>query len=49
LCPDVEEVDTRKGNFEDEDGSHGVEYDLEGAEEGLAKDGVEEESLSGGG
>ena len=42
-------MDGREGDFEDEDGPHSVEYDLKGAEEGLAEDGVEEEGLEGGG
>jgi hypothetical protein len=33
LGSDVEDVDTGKGHFVDEDGPDGVEEDLEGAEE----------------
>lgn len=46
---DVEEVDPREGEFVNHHGAEGVEEDLEGAEEGFAKDRVEEESLEGGG
>ena len=49
LRADIQEVDARERYFEDEDRSHGIEDDLEGAEEGLAKDGVEEEGFKGGG
>ena len=49
LRPDVQEVDARERYFEDEDRSHGIEDDLKGAEEGLAKDRVEEEGFEGGG
>ena len=49
LSEDVEEVDGREGDFVDEHGPHGVEEDLEGAEEGFAQEGVEEEGFEGGG
>ena len=40
LRADIQEVDARERYFEDEDRSHGIEDDLEGAEEGLAQEGV---------
>lgn len=49
LDGDVEEVDRGEGDAVDGHGAEGVEEDLEGAEEGLAEDGVEDESLEGGG
>ena len=44
----VERVDARQGDLVDHHGPQGVEEDLEGAEEGLAQDGVEEDGLEGG-
>lgn len=49
LGDDVEQVDLGEGQAVDEHGSEGVEEDLEGAEEGLARDRVKEEGLEGGG
>ena len=42
-------MDGGEGDFIDEDGTHGVEEDLEGAEEGFSEDGVEEYGFEGGG
>ena len=36
LGEDIEDVDGGEGNGVDENGSHGVEEDLEGAEKGLS-------------
>lgn len=49
LDDDVEEVDARQGHAVDGHRAEGVEEDLEGAEERLAEDGVEEDCLEGGG
>jgi len=49
LGEDVEEVDVCEGELVDEHGAEGVEEDLEGAEEGFAEEGVEEEDFEGGG
>lgn len=49
LGGDVGGRDPGEGDAVDAHGPHGVEEDLEGAEEGLAEDGVEEEGLEGGG
>ena len=49
LYEDVESVDTCQGDSVDGHGADGVEEDLEGAEECLAENGVEHESLEGGG
>ncbi len=46
---DVYEVDGGEGDLVDEHGAHGVEEDLEGTEEGLAEEGVEENSFEAGG
>ena len=46
---DVEEVDGGEGGAVDEHGAQGVEEDLEGAEEGLAEEGVQEEGFDCGG
>lgn len=42
-------MDGGEGRAVDEHGTEGVEEDLESAEEGLAEEGVEEESFDGGG
>ena len=42
-------MDGREGHDIDEDGADGIEEDLEGTEEGLSEEGVEEESLKAGG
>lgn len=47
LGADVDEMDSCEGDFEDEYRPYGVEEDLEGAEEGLAEDRIEEEGLEG--
>ena len=47
LSDDVEEVDLGQWELVDHHGTEGVEEDLEGAEEGLAEDGVEEEGFKG--
>lgn len=44
---DVDDVDAGERHLEDEDGADGVEEDLEGAEEGFAKDRVEEYGFNG--
>jgi hypothetical protein len=49
LGGDVDEVDAGERHFVDKEGADGVEEDLEGAEEGFAKDGVEEYSFKGSG
>ena len=49
MCQDVSEVDACEGDFVDEDGADGVEQDLEGAEEGLSEEGIEEYCFEGGG
>lgn len=49
LYEDVEGVNAGQGDSVDGHGADGVEEDLEGAEECLAEDGVEYESLEGGG
>lgn len=49
LDEDVGEMDTSEGYFVDEDGTDGVEEDLEGAEKGFSEDGVEEYGFEGGG
>ncbi len=49
LSYNVEEVDVGQWELVDHHGAEGVEEDLEGAEEGLAEDGVEEEGFEGGG
>ena len=49
LSEDVEEVQAGEGEGVDHHGAEGVEQDLEGAEEGFTKEGVEEEGLEGGG
>lgn len=49
LGKDVDEVDTGEGDFIHEDGADGVEEDLEGAEEGFTKEGVEEDCFEGSG
>lgn len=49
LDEEVEGVDGGEGRAVDEHGAQGVEEDLEGAEEGLAEEGVEEEGFDGGG
>lgn len=49
LGGDVEEVDRGERDGVHEDGSHGVEEDLEGAEEGFAQDRVEEDGFERGG
>ena len=49
LGEDVEEVELGKRDLVDHHGTESVEEDLEGAEEGLAEDGVEEEGFDGGG
>ena len=49
LGKDVEEVELRERELVDEHGTEGVEEDLEGAEEGFAEDGVEEEGFQCGG
>ena len=41
-------MDLREWELVDHHGADGVEEDLEGAEKGLSKDGVEEESLERG-
>lgn len=43
----VEEVYPGEGDLENTHGPDGVEEDLEGAEEGLAQDGVEDDGLDG--
>ena len=48
LRGDVEEVQLRDGELVDEHGAEGVEDYLEGAEEGLPQDGVEEYGFEGG-
>jgi len=45
LHDQVQDVDIRKGRAVNEHGPEGVEEDLEGAEEGLAQQGVEEEGF----
>lgn len=47
LSCDVEHVDGGEGHGVHEDGPDGVEENLEGAEEGLAKEGVEEDGFKG--
>lgn len=42
-------MDPGQGQLVDHHGPQGVEEDLEGAEEGFAGDGVEEEGFEGGG
>lgn len=42
-------MDGGEGDAVDEDGANGVEEDLEGAEEGLSEEGVEEYCFEGGG
>lgn len=42
-------MELAKRNLVDHYGTESVEEDLEGAEEGLAEDGVEEEGFEGGG
>lgn len=49
LDGDVEVVDPGEGDAVDEGRADGVEEDLEGAEEGLAEDRVEEDDFEGGG
>jgi len=49
LGSDVEDVDTGKWHFVDEDGTDGIEEDLEGAKECFAEQGVQEEGFEGGG
>ncbi len=46
---DVDEVHGGEGDPVDEHGTHGVEEDLEGAEEGLAEEGVKEDGFEAGG
>lgn len=48
LDSNVQEVDLGQGNAVHGHGAEGVEEDLEGAEEGLSKNGVEEEGFKGG-
>jgi hypothetical protein len=48
LHNDVESVNLGEGNAVDGHGSQGVEEDLEGAEEGLAKDRVENKGFESG-
>lgn len=47
LDKDVDEVNGGEGNGVDEDGTNGVEEDLEGAEEGFSQNGVEEDGFEG--
>ncbi|KFY22713.1 hypothetical protein V493_06375 [Pseudogymnoascus sp. VKM F-4281 (FW-2241)] len=49
LHSDVEEVDARQRDLVDHHWAQSVEEDLEGAEEALPEDGVEEDGLEGGG
>jgi hypothetical protein len=49
LGDDVEGVDAGQRQAVDEHGPQGVEEDLEGAEEGFAEDGVQEEGFERGG
>lgn len=49
LHDEVEEVDPSEGDLEDTHGPDGIEEDLEGAEECLAQDGVQDHSFEGGG
>jgi hypothetical protein len=49
LCDDVEEMNLGKRQLIDEHGSERVEEDLEGAEEGLARNRVEENGFKGSG
>lgn len=49
LHDEVEKMDPGEGDLENTHGPDGVEEDLEGAEECLAQDGVEDHSLEGGG
>lgn len=49
LDDDVEEVNTGQGDAVDGHGAQGVEEDLEGAEESLSEDGVEDEGFEGSG
>lgn len=48
LGGDVDGVDGGRGQAVDEHGPQGVEEDLEGAEEGFAEDGVEEDCFERG-
>ena len=49
LDGEVEERDARERDLVHGHGAHGVEEDLESAEESFAEDGVEEEGFQGGG
>lgn len=49
LSNDIQEVNLGQGQLVHHHRTNGVEKDLEGAEEGLAKDRIQEESLKRGG